>query len=159
MEKRADFWKVAPEGIAAFRGLQTYIDHCGLEHELMELVKTRASQINGCAFCLDMHTKDARAAGETEQRLYTLSAWRETPFFTERERAALAWTEAVTRIAPEEVDDPLYGQLCSHFSEKEIVDLTLVIIAINGWNRLAIPFRTPAGTYRPANRAQTGGTT
>jgi AhpD family alkylhydroperoxidase len=153
MEKRVDYWKTAPEGVKAFRGLQTYIDGCGLEHGLLELVKMRTSQINGCAFCLDMHSRDARAAGETEQRLYTLSAWRETSFFTERERAALAWTEAVTRIAAEQVDDPLYHQLRAQFSEKEIVDLTLAIIAINGWNRLAIPFRTPAGSYQPpANR-------
>lgn len=159
MKSRIEYGKVAPEGMNAMRGLESYVRQSGLEDSLLELVKLRASQINGCAYCIDMHTKDARAHGEKEQRLYALAAWEETPFFTERERAALAWTEAVTRIAPEEVDDPLYGQLCSHFSEKEIVDLTLVIIAINGWNRLAIPFRTPAGTYRPANRAQTGGTT
>ena len=126
----------------------------------MELVKTRASQLNGCAYCLDMHTKDAREAGETEQRLYALSAWRETPFFTDRERAALDWTESVTRIAPDQVDDPRYQELRSHFGEKEIVDLTLAIIAINGWNRLAIPFRTPAGSYQPATvRPKSAGAT
>ncbi len=151
MDARLDYRKVSPEGVAAFRGVQAYVDHCGLDHQLLELVKTRASQLNGCAYCLDMHTKDARAGGETEQRLYALPAWKETPFFTDRERAALAWTEAVTRIAPEHVDDGLYQQLRSHFSEKELVDLTLAIIAINGWNRLAIPFRTPAGSYQPAN--------
>jgi AhpD family alkylhydroperoxidase len=108
-------------------------------------VKTRASQINGCAHCLDMHTMEARAAGETEQRLYTLSVWRETPFFTDRERAALAWTEVVTRISEAHVDDALYEEVRRNFSEKEIVDLTLAVITINGWNRLAIPF---GGVYQ-----------
>lgn len=147
MEARLDYWKASPQGIAAYRQLQAYVDRCGLDHRLMELVKTRASQLNGCAYCIDMHTKDARADGETEQRLYALSAWRETPFFTERERAALDWTEAVTRIAPEQVDDARYQQLRTQFSEKEIVDLTLVIIAINGWNRLNVAFRTKVGDY------------
>jgi len=151
MNARLDYWKASPDGLAAFRGLQAYVDHCGLDRQLIELVKTRASQLNGCAYCLDMHTKDARAGGESEQRLYALVAWKETPFFTDRERAALAWTEAVTRIAPEHLDDDLYQKLCSHFSEKEIVDLTLAIIAINGWNRLAIPFHTPAGSYQPVS--------
>jgi len=131
------------------RQLNDYVENSGIEHTLLELVKTRASQINGCAYCLDMHTKDARAAGETEQRLYTLSAWRETPFFTLRERAALAWTEAVTQISGYSIDDELYGELREHFSEKEAVDLTLAVIAINGWNRLAIPFRSEVGSYRP----------
>ncbi len=133
-------------------GLEQYARNSGLEHALLELVKTRASQINGCAFCLDMHTKDARAAGETEQRLYTLSAWAETPFFTERERAALAWTEAVTRVAESQVPDAVYAQARRHFSEKELVDLTLAIVAINGWNRLSVAFRTVPGTYQPARR-------
>jgi AhpD family alkylhydroperoxidase len=159
MEPRLEYWKASPEGLAAFRSLQAYIDRCGLDHRLMELVKTRASQLNGCAYCLDMHTKDARAAGETEQRLYALSAWRETPFFTDRERAALDWTEAVTRISPDQVDDRRYEELRAHFSEKEIVDLTLAIITINGWNRLAIPFRTPPGSYQPpTTRPQPAGT-
>ena len=149
-EERLSYAKASPGGFAAIRGLQAYVDGCGLEHSLLELVKTRASQINGCAYCLDMHTKDARAAGETEQRLYTLPAWRETPFFSARERAALAWTEEVTRIADSHVDDALYAQLREHFSEKEIVDLTLAIITINGWNRLAIPFRSAVGGYQPA---------
>ena len=133
-------------------GLEQYARNSGLEHALLELVKTRASQINGCGFCLDMHTKDARAAGETEQRLYTLSAWAETPFFTERERAALAWTEAVTRVAESQVPDAVYAQARRHFSEKELVDLTLAIVAINGWNRLSVAFRTVPGTYQPARR-------
>lgn len=149
MKNRMDYKTTAPEGIKAMWGLETYVRHCGLEHSLLELVKTRASQINGCAFCLDMHTKDARAQGETEQRLYTLSAWHETSFFTDRERAALAWAEAVTRIADTHAPDDVYELACKHFSEKELVDLTLAIVAINGWNRLAICFRTEAGTYQP----------
>ncbi len=109
----------------------------------------RASQINGCAYCLDMHSKVARAAGETEQRLYALSAWRETPFYNERERAALAWTESLTRIAQDEISDALYADVRKQFIEKELVDLSLAIIAINGWNRLAIPFRSTPGIYQP----------
>lgn len=131
------------------QGLEAYVRQSGLEKSLLELVRLRASQINGCAYCIDMHTKDARLAGETEQRLYLLSAWREAPFYTDRERAALAWTEAVTRISPESVDDALYKSVRRHFNEKELVDLTLAIIAINGWNRLAISFRTEPGTYKP----------
>jgi len=155
MEQRIAYWKASPEGFAAMRNLNDYVEGCGLEHSLLELVKTRASQINGCAYCLDMHTKDARAAGETEQRLYTLSAWRETSFFTPRERAALAWTEALTRVSEHHIDDALYDELRRHFSEKEAVDLTLAVITINGWNRLAIPFRTPAGSYQsPASAAR-----
>jgi AhpD family alkylhydroperoxidase len=154
MEPRLDFWKTAPQGIAALRGLSAYVDGSGLEHSLLELVKTRASQINGCAYCLDMHTKDARAAGETEQRLYTLSAWREAPFFSERERAALAWTEAVTNISGAGIGDALYDEVRRNFSEKEIVDLTLAVVLINGWNRVAIPFRAPAGAYQPRGAAR-----
>jgi len=131
------------------QGLEAYVRQSGLENSLLELVRLRASQINGCGYCIDMHTKDARLAGETEQRLYLLSAWREAPFYTDRERAALAWTEAVTRISPESVDDALYESVRRHFNEKELVDLTLAIIAINGWNRLAISFRTEPGSYKP----------
>ncbi len=149
MRQRIDYRKAAPHGVAAFGTLQAYVDRCGLEHSLLELVKTRASQINGCGFCLDMHTKDARAAGESEQRLYVISAWREAPFYSERERAALAWTEAVTRISDGAIDDALYEEVRPHFDEKELVDLTLAIIAINGWNRLAVPFRTPVGSHQP----------
>ena len=149
MRSRLDYSKSSPQGVAVLRHLNSYVEGCGLEHSLLELVKIRASQINGCAYCLDMHTKDACAAGENEQRLYTLSAWRETPFFTARERAALAWTEAVTCISQEQVEDGLYDAMKTHFSEKEIVDLTLAIITINGWNRLAISFRTPPGSYKP----------
>ena len=149
MEPRLDYRTLSPQGVAALGQLQRYIDGCGLEHSLLELVKTRASQINGCAYCLDMHTKDARAAGESEQRLYTLSAWRETAFFSERERAALAWTEAVTEISHGHIDDALFAEVREHFSEKEIVDLSLAIVAINGWNRLAVPFRAAVGHYKP----------
>ncbi|MBU6510467.1 MAG: carboxymuconolactone decarboxylase family protein [Gammaproteobacteria bacterium] len=148
MEQRLDYVKASAGAFKAMRELQQYVENSGLEHSLMELVKMRASQINGCAHCLDMHSKDARAGGETEQRLYTLDAWRETPFFTDRERAALAWTEALTRIR-KGVSDELYAEARKHFSEKEIVDLSLCTIAINGWNRLAIPFRAKVGDYQP----------
>ncbi|MDA8109904.1 MAG: carboxymuconolactone decarboxylase family protein [Betaproteobacteria bacterium] len=148
MLQRIDYRKAAPDGFAAMRALESYVRRCGLPTRLIELVKTRASQINGCAHCLDMHSKDARAAGETEQRLYVLQAWREAPFYDERERAALEWTEAVTCIA-EGVPDELYERVRRHFSEKELVDLTLALIAINGWNRLAVPFRAPVGDYQP----------
>ena len=124
----------------------------GLERSLYELIKTRASQINGCAYCLDMHTKDARHDGETEQRLYALSAWRETPFYTERERAALAWTEAMTLIPENDISDALYEATRKHFDEKEMVALSMAVIAINGWNRLAIGFRTVPGSYQPQKK-------
>ena len=136
----------------AMRGLEDYLAACGLEPSLLDLVRTRASQINGCAYCLDMHTKDARARGESEQRLYELDAWRETPFYTERERAALAWTEAVTLIAKGHVPDAVYEEVCQHLSEEELVNLTLAVVAINGWNRFAISFRTVPGTYQSAHR-------
>ncbi len=148
-QQRIKYTEVAPEGYKAMAGLEQYARRSGLESSLLELVKTRASQINGCAFCLDMHTKDARAAGETEQRLYALSAWHEAPFFSDRERAALAWTEAVTRVADTHVPDEVYELARKHFSERELVDLTLAIVAINGWNRLAIAFRTVPGSYQP----------
>lgn len=152
MKERLDY-TAAPEGYAAMLGLERYVRACGLEHSLLELVKTRASQINGCAYCIDMHTKDARAGGETEQRIYALSAWRETPFFTERERAALEWTETLTLIAQGHPSDEAYERVRRHFSEQELVNLTLAIVTINGWNRLAIAFGTVAGTYqRPAAR-------
>lgn len=148
-ELRINYSKIAPEGIAILAKLETYIRSTDIEPELRELVKLRASQINGCAFCIDMHTKDARNEGESEQRLYGLSAWRETPFYTECERVALAWTEAVTKIGEDHVPDEIYNQARMHFSEKELVDLTLAVIAINSWNRLAISFRTPPGSYLP----------
>ncbi len=150
MEPRIDTAKVAPGAYRAMFGLESYVRQSGLEPSLLELVKTRASQINGCAYCLDMHTKDARAHGETEQRLYALSAWRETPFYTERERAALAWTEAVTLVADGHVPDAVFEEARRHFTEEELVNLTLAVVAINGWNRLAISFRAVPGTYQPA---------
>jgi AhpD family alkylhydroperoxidase len=129
--------------------LESYARSTGLEHSLYELVKLRASYSNGCAFCVDMHTKDARAAGETEQRIYAVPLWRETPFFTPRERAALAWTEAVTDLGPGGVPDDVYAEARAQFSEAELVHLTMCIVAINGWNRLAIAFRSEVGTYQP----------
>jgi AhpD family alkylhydroperoxidase len=157
MEKRLDFSKAAPGSMQAMYKLQKYTEESGLEHSLLELVKTRASQINGCAYCLDMHTKDARAAGETEQRLYTLSAWRETPFFTERERAALAWTEVITLISNTHASDEEYAAAREQFSEEEIVKLTMAIITINSWNRLAIAFRETVGTYEPQPKSSEAG--
>ncbi len=157
MEPRLSYRKVAPEGYQAMAALERYAKTSGLEHSLLELVKLRASQINGCAFCIDMHTKDARAEGESEQRLYGLSAWEETPFYTERERAALAWTEALTLISETHAPDEVYELARKHFSEKELVDLTLAIVAINGWNRLAIGFRTVPGSYNPQRERLSGG--
>lgn len=152
MKPRLDYQKVAPEGLKAMVRLQSYVNDSGLERSLLELIKVRASQINGCAFCIDMHTKDARAGGETEQRLYALDAWRETAFYTDRERAALAWTEAVTLVTNGHVPDEIFEQARGQFSEKELADLTLAIVTINGWNRLAISFRTVPGTYQAARR-------
>jgi AhpD family alkylhydroperoxidase len=148
MPSRIDFPKAAPGAYMAMRGLEAYVRQSGLEPTLLELVKTRASQLNGCAYCIDMHTKDARAHGETEQRLYALPAWRETPFFSDRERAALAWTEAVTLVADAPIDEDDYADVRDHFDEKSLVDLTLAIVAINGWNRLSIAFATVPGSYR-----------
>lgn len=150
MQPRLNVSRISPDGNNAMYGLEAYVHKSGLEPSLLELVKTRASQINGCGYCLDMHTRDARAQGETEQRLYTLSAWRETPFFTGRERAALAWTEAVTNVAQTGVPDDVYEAAAGYFAEKELVDLTLAIVAINGWNRMAIAFRKVPGSYQPA---------
>jgi AhpD family alkylhydroperoxidase len=142
----------------AMYGLEEPLRDSGLEPKLRELVKTRASQINGCAYCIDMHTKDARAQGETEQRLYALNAWRETPFYTVRERAALEWTEQLTLIAGKDVPDDLYARAREHFSEEEIAKLTLAVVQINGWNRLAISFRAQAGSYQPAQGHPSDGT-
>jgi AhpD family alkylhydroperoxidase len=149
MQSRIDYTKVSPNAVKAMFGLQAYVNHSSLPHSLASLVKMRASQLNGCAFCIDMHSKDARAEGETEQRLYALDAWRETPFYTPKERAALAWTEAVTLIHQGHAPDAVYAEVREHFSESELVDLTLAIVAINGWNRLSIAFRTPPGSYVP----------
>jgi AhpD family alkylhydroperoxidase len=155
MESRLNYPTIAPEPLKLMYAVEKYLGGSGLERRLIELVKIRASQINGCAYCIDMHTKDARAEGETEQRIYALNAWRETPFFTDRERAALAWTEAVTRISEGGVSDALYEEVRQHFDEKELVDLNWSVAAINAWNRVAISFRSVPGTYKPARRAQT----
>jgi len=130
-------------------GLETYIRGCGLETPLLWLMKLRASYINGCGYCVDMHTKDARAAGETEQRLYAVAVWQETPFFTPRERAALAWTDAVTELGRAHVPDEVFEEVRRHFTDVEIVNLTMVVVTINGWNRLSIALRTPVGSYVP----------
>jgi AhpD family alkylhydroperoxidase len=150
MPPRLDFAKISPGGYMAMRHLEAHIRQSGLEPRLLELVKTRASQLNGCAYCIDMHTKDARAHGETEQRLYALSAWRETPFFSARERAALAWTEAVTLIADGPIEQEDYEEVREQFDERSLADLTLAIVAINGWNRLAVAVATVPGTYQPS---------
>ena len=152
MQTRIHYGKVAPGVGRAMAALSAYVHDSGLERRLLELVKMRASQLNGCAYCLDMHSQDARAAGESEQRLYVLDAWREAPFYTDRERAALAWAEAVTLLAVDHVPDAVYEEARSQFDEKELVDLTLAIVEINGWNRLSVAFRSQAGTYQPSPR-------
>ncbi|MGC1463434.1 MAG: carboxymuconolactone decarboxylase family protein [Terracidiphilus sp.] len=149
MPQRLRYGKAFPEGIRALFELGRVINESGLEPSLIELVKTRASQMNGCAYCIDMHTKDARAAGETEQRLYALSAWEETPFYTPRERAALAWTEAITNIQQGHAPDEVYEEVRKEFSEAELVKLTFAIAQINTWNRISIAFRVEPGTYQP----------
>ena len=149
MKSRIDFTRVSPQVLKPLFALQAQIEASGLEHSLLELVKMRSSQLNGCAYCLDMHSKDARAAGESEQRLYLLDAWRETSLYTERERAALAWTEAVTLVAEGHVPDEVYDEVSNVFTEQELVALTLAITAVNSWNRLNIAFRMEAGNYRP----------
>jgi AhpD family alkylhydroperoxidase len=149
MKPRIDYKHVSPKALQAMFALQAQAESFGLEPALLRLVEMRASQINGCAFCLDMHSKDARAAGETEQRLYLLDAWREVPLYSDRERAALAWTEAVTQVAEGHVPDEVYAEVSSRFNEQEIVGLTLALAAINSWNRLAISFRIEAGGYKP----------
>jgi AhpD family alkylhydroperoxidase len=154
MSQLLNFTKASPESYEAMLKFSNASHATSIEPALQELVRVRASQINHCAYCLDMHTIDARAAGETEQRLHAVAAWDEAPFFTPRERAALAWTEAVTRLSEETVPPSLYEATRDQFSEKEIVDLTLVIIAINGWNRLAGVFRAEAGHYQARSRAK-----
>ena len=150
MNARVDFMKYRGSELGrAMLGLSAASEASGLDPSLRELVKIRASQMNGCAYCLDMHTKDARLAGETEQRIYALNAWRETPFFSDRERAALEWTEAVTRVGETHVPDEVFETARQHFTEAELVALTFAVVVINGWNRLAVSFRVPAGTYQP----------
>jgi AhpD family alkylhydroperoxidase len=149
MSQRINYQKVAPKALKGMFELEKFLANSGLERSLYELVKLRASQINGCAYCIDMHTKDAREAGETEQRLYTLSAWRDTPFYSGRERAALEWTEELTLISENDVSDSIYDAVREHFGEEELITLTMAVIAINSWNRLAISFRNEPGSYKP----------
>lgn len=153
MQPRLDFTNVAPGALKAMLALQKYVDECGLEKSLLYLVELRASQINGCAYCIDMHTKDARLNGETEQRLYALNAWQETPFFTERERAALAWTEAGTLITEGHVSDEVFERVRPHFTDEELINLTTAVAAINSWNRLVLSTRVVPGTYQPKPRS------
>jgi len=150
MQTRIAYGKVAHEGIKTMAALEQYLRTCGLDKSLLDLVMLRASQINGCAVCMDAHWKELRAAGENEQRLYSLDAWRESPHYTEREQAALAWAEAVTRITEGHAPDEVYEQARRQFDEKELVDLTLAIVSINGWNRVNIAFRNVPRTYQPS---------
>lgn len=151
---RLDYGKISPGASRAMHVLEEYVESSGIEERLVHLVKLRASQVNGCAYCIDMHSKDLVAVGESAQRIYSLSAWEESPFYTPRERAALEWTEAVTRLDLGHVSDEVYERARKHFTEKELVDLTMILVAINGWNRLSIAFRTDPGTYQP--RSKTG---
>jgi AhpD family alkylhydroperoxidase len=153
MNPRLNYTITAPGVYDAMDALDQYLQGCGLEESLLHLVRLRASQINGCAYCLDMHWKDLRALDETEQRLYSLSAWAECPYYTERERAALAWSESVTLVADGHVPDEVYDRVRSHFSEKELADLTLAVAAINAWNRLSIAGRLVPGGYQPTKVA------
>ena len=148
MQARIDYYKLSPGGYKAMLGLEQYLSHSGLEKKLLHMIKLRVSQINGCAYCLDMHWKDLQAEGESEQRMYSLDAWRETPYYSDRERAALAWAEAVTNIREGHVPDEVYETTRQHFSEQELSDLTLAVVAINGWNRLSIALRVVPGTYQ-----------
>ena len=148
---RLDWYKVAPDALRAQFGLERFVHASGLEPRLLHLVKLYASILNGCAYCIDMHSKDARYHGETEQRVYAVSVWRETPFYSPRERAALAWTRAVTVLGSDGVPDEVYAEVRQHFDEKELVALTMAIVAINGWTRLSIAFRTPPGSYEPGS--------
>ena len=152
MEARLNYRIAEPDAMRAMMALESYTKSTGLDKKLVELMKIRASQLNGCAFCLDMHTIDARANGESEQRIYCLSAWRESPFYTDAERAALELTEAVTLISEQGVSDEIYGNIRLHFSEAEFVQLVMVINTINAWNRLSIATRAVPGNYQPANR-------
>ncbi len=155
MEPRLRYSTIAPEGYKAMSALNRYVEHCGLEPLLLELVKMRASQINGCAYCIDMHSKDARALGESEQRLYALNAWRETPFYSERERAALLWTEELTLLSQTHANDAIYDEVHQHFSDEEMVNLTWAIVVINGWNRLAVGLRSVPGIYQSTKQPLT----
>jgi AhpD family alkylhydroperoxidase len=150
MRARMSYAKAAPGVCDAMNAVDTYLESCGLDERLLHLVRLRASQINGCAYCVDMHWKDLRVLGEGEQRLYSLDVWRESPYYTDRERAALEWTEAVTLVTAGHVSDALYDEVRPHFTDRELADLTLAISQINAWNRLSISARSVPGTYQPA---------
>ena len=152
MEPRIDYLKLARGAYHAMLGIEHYLQQSGLEESLQNLIKLRVSQVNGCAYCIDMHWKDLRAAGESEQRLYGLDAWEESPYYTDRERAALAWAESVTNIQEGHVTDAVFERVKEFFNEKELADLTLAVTAINSWNRLSIAARTVPGTYQPAKK-------
>lgn len=158
MKHKLDYAKVLPEGMRLMNALDHYSQNCGLEPALLDLIKLRASQINGCAYCIDMHSKDARTGGETEQRLYSLGNWRETPYYTDRERAALAFTEAITLIAEKRMPEEVYEEACQHFNEEELVKLMIAIVTINAWNRFTI-FGDVPGSYQPAHIATQPGQT
>lgn len=151
MSQRPSYSRAAPQAYQAMLALEAFVKSTAFERSLIELIKLRASYINGCAYCVDMHTKDARAAGETEQRLFAVPVWRETPFFSRRERAALAWTEAVTEIGRGGVSDALYREASEEFTASELVELTVVVITINGWNRLAVAFQADVGSHQPTS--------
>jgi AhpD family alkylhydroperoxidase len=153
MESRINFVETAGGALKAMYGIGAYVHNSTIEKPLLHLISFRVSQINGCAYCLDMHSKDLRAIGETEQRLYTINTWRETPFFTDRERAALAWAEAVTKLEHNEVSDGVFNEARAEFSEQELVDLTMEVILINSWNRINIAFHPPVGTYKVGEHA------
>ena len=153
MTQRIDYMKVSPTAAKAMFGLQAAVDHSGLEHSLVELLKMRASQINGCAYCVDMHFKDAKAQGETDERLYLLNAWREAPFYSDRERAALLWCETLTLVAERGAPDEVFEEVRKEFTDEEIANLTLAIVTINSWNRIMIGFRSEVGNYVPAGKA------
>lgn len=149
MEQRLDYSKNGMDALKAMYGLEMYLAKSSIEPKLLHLIKFRVSQINGCAYCLDMHSKDLRAEGETEQRLYLLDAWRESPFYSERERAALEWAETVTLVSQTHVPDDVFERVKKEFNEKELIDLTMAVVTINSWNRISIAFRTTPGTYQP----------
>jgi len=149
MKTRMEYWKIAPGAFKAMSSLEAYLRESGLDKGLLHMVKLRASQINGCAYCIDMHWKDARAGGESEMRLYALDAWRESPFYNEREQAALEWTEALTLVADTHAPDESFARVRAQFDDKQLADLTWAIAAINAWNRVAIGFRATPGAYRP----------
>lgn len=157
MKPRLSYMQISPEPLNAMVGLNQKLANSGIEPMLAHLVRMRASQINGCAYCIDMHSKDLRALGETEMRIYGLDAWRETPFYSDRERAALEWTEAVTKISQTHAEDEIYERVKTHFTDKELVDLTWIIVEINAWNRLAISFRAVPGKYKSTLGAEKHG--